>query len=125
MISADQLDSWGIQFKEGSFRPFRFPACADRVLCWVPDALHKRMSWSLPRGGYKVDHRQGGSDHRPVYLEAVLRIDPEPAAPSGPGAAQSEIATEASRLLAAVCAEDSDESPEEGVPTVSSTGSWL
>ncbi|CAE8604652.1 unnamed protein product, partial [Polarella glacialis] len=40
----------------------------------APDELHERMSWDILQGGYSVNHGQLGSDHKPVCLEAVLRI---------------------------------------------------
>lgn len=73
-INGNQLRSWGVCFKETDFRPFRFPACADRVAYWAPDGIAAHMFWSLPKGGYEVNHFQGGSDHRPVSLDAILRI---------------------------------------------------
>lgn len=75
-VGLEQMSSWGLTFKEKGFRPFRFPAAADRVIYWAPFGLDARISWQLPRGGYKVNHAQGGSDHRPVSLEVVLRIAP-------------------------------------------------
>lgn len=65
---------WGIAFKPGSFRAFRFPACADRVIYWAPNSLAPHISWKVLNGGYDVNHRQEGSDHKPVCLEAVLRV---------------------------------------------------
>ncbi|CAE7728454.1 unnamed protein product [Symbiodinium microadriaticum] len=63
-----------LDFKEGSFRPFRFPASADRLLVWAPTKLARRLRWNFPKGGYEVIHTQGGSDHRPVVLEAALTV---------------------------------------------------
>merc|ERR1712060_823202 len=44
----------------------------------APRQFSRRLSWSFPRfpqgGGYEVNHLQGGSDHRPVSVEAVLHI---------------------------------------------------
>ena len=78
------LSTWSIVFKEKDFKPFRFPACPDRVIYWAPHALHSRISWSLPRGGYEVNPAQGGSDHRPVALEAMLHIAAEAGPPEKP-----------------------------------------
>ncbi|CAK0850117.1 unnamed protein product, partial [Prorocentrum cordatum] len=72
------LDRWAIKFKEKEFKNYRFPACADRVIYWAPRGLASRISWEFPDGGTKVNHAQGGSDHRPVILEAVLRLAPAP-----------------------------------------------
>jgi len=69
-------EAWAIDFKEKDFRPFRFPASVDRIIYWAPESLAGRLSWSLPRGGYEVNHRQTGSDHRPVCLEVLLRVEP-------------------------------------------------
>mmetsp|Transcript_119413 Transcript_119413/g.338616 ORF Transcript_119413/g.338616 Transcript_119413/m.338616 type:complete len:123 (+) Transcript_119413:3-371(+) len=80
-VQSKQLKSWGVHFKESEFRPFRFPACADRIAYWAPDSLAAHMSWSLPRGGYEINHLQAGSDHRPISLEAVLRIAPVDGSP--------------------------------------------
>lgn len=77
-VGDEQLTDWGLAFKKHDFRAFRFPACADRVIYWAPDKLADRMSWELPRGGYEVNHGQLGSDHRPVSLDVVLTIAPEP-----------------------------------------------
>lgn len=73
-----QLEDWGVVFKKHDFRAFRFPACADRVIYWAPDSLADRMSWELPRRGYEVNYGQYGSDHKPVTLEAVLRLTRTP-----------------------------------------------
>lgn len=75
-LGDERLDDWGVAFKKHDFRAFRFPACADRVIYWAPNCLADRMSWELPRGGYEVNPGQLGSDHRPVALEAVLRVAP-------------------------------------------------
>lgn len=72
----DFRSDWNIEFKEEGFKTFRFPACADRVIYWAPDSLASRLSWRIPKGGYEVDHGQYGSDHKPVWLEAVLCISP-------------------------------------------------
>eukprot|EP00930_Biecheleria_cincta_P037871 TRINITY_DN26020_c0_g1_i1.p1 TRINITY_DN26020_c0_g1~~TRINITY_DN26020_c0_g1_i1.p1 ORF type:complete len:556 (-),score=98.03 TRINITY_DN26020_c0_g1_i1:107-1774(-) len=77
-LGTEQLDTWGVVFKQNAFRAFRFPACADRVIYWAPDALSDRISWEFPCGGYEVNHGQLGSDHRPVSVEAIMRIAPVP-----------------------------------------------
>eukprot|EP00931_Biecheleriopsis_adriatica_P049251 TRINITY_DN28487_c0_g1_i1.p1 TRINITY_DN28487_c0_g1~~TRINITY_DN28487_c0_g1_i1.p1 ORF type:complete len:541 (+),score=81.91 TRINITY_DN28487_c0_g1_i1:164-1786(+) len=77
-LGHERLAKCGLAFKQHDFRAFRFPACADRVIYWAPDALADRLSWELPRGGYEVNHSQLGSDHRPVSLEAVLRLSAKP-----------------------------------------------
>jgi len=69
-------EAWAIDFKAKNFRPFRFPASVDRIIYWAPDSLAGRLSWSVPRGGYEVNHLQTGSDHRPVCLEVLLRVEP-------------------------------------------------
>mmetsp|Transcript_34359 Transcript_34359/g.66464 ORF Transcript_34359/g.66464 Transcript_34359/m.66464 type:complete len:476 (+) Transcript_34359:163-1590(+) len=94
-IPGEQLEAWGLQFKEAGFRPFRFPASPDRTIYWVPDVLASRIAWSLPHGGYKVCHHQHGSDHRPVSLEAVLHVAPHNMA----AAAAAEAAAEATTRL--------------------------
>eukprot|EP00747_Dinoflagellata_sp_TGD_P061523 gnl/TRDRNA2_/TRDRNA2_152554_c1_seq1.p1 gnl/TRDRNA2_/TRDRNA2_152554_c1~~gnl/TRDRNA2_/TRDRNA2_152554_c1_seq1.p1 ORF type:complete len:595 (+),score=107.19 gnl/TRDRNA2_/TRDRNA2_152554_c1_seq1:132-1916(+) len=76
-VSDEKVAEWGLVFKKHDFRAFRFPACADRIIYWAPNSLARRMSWTFPRGGYEVNHAQGGSDHRPVSLEAELQIAPE------------------------------------------------
>jgi len=77
-LGRDHLKRYALAFKEHAFRPFRFPACADRVIYWAADSLSDRLSWELPRGGYEVNHAQLGSDHRPVTLEVILRVAPKP-----------------------------------------------
>jgi len=77
-VPNERLKAWGIAFKENDFRAFRFPACADRVIYWATDALSSRLSWSVLRDGYEVNHLERGSDHRPVSLEAMLRIASQP-----------------------------------------------
>jgi len=120
-IPGEQLEAWGLQFKEADFRPFRFPASPDRTIFWVPDVLAPRIAWSLPRGGYEVCHHQHGSDHRPVSLEAVLRVAPHnmAAAAAAEAAAQlrfqtaaEQLAERRERLLSGICQSDSDESDE-------------
>ncbi|CAE7648983.1 unnamed protein product [Symbiodinium necroappetens] len=73
-LSPKSPSSERLDFKEGSFRPFRFPASADRLLVWAPTKLARRLRWNFPKGGYEVIHTQGGSDHRPVVLEAALTV---------------------------------------------------
>lgn len=75
-VGKGKLAGWGVDFKASSWKPFRFPACADRVVVWAPLGLAARSTWELPRGGYQVCHWQHGSDHRPVILEATLKIGP-------------------------------------------------
>lgn len=120
-VGPEKLAEWGFVYKEGSFRPFRFPASADRVICWAPLGLAQRLKWELPQGGYKVLHSQDGSDHRPVTLEAVLRISPpvegganfsfqwaDPEQHSG-----MEAPMPASNILHEVCEEDDKDSDPE------------
>ncbi|CAK8996358.1 unnamed protein product [Durusdinium trenchii] len=76
-LGQEWLDRWGVAFKHNDFRSFRFPAAADRVICWASDELFDHLSLELPRGGYEVNHSQLGSDHRPVSLEVILRLWPE------------------------------------------------
>jgi len=73
-VGVSKLRHWGLEFKVNDFKPFRFPASADRVLYWAPDQLSGRISWTLPAKGYEVQHLQGGSDHRPVLLDAILHV---------------------------------------------------
>eukprot|EP00435_Cladocopium_sp_Y103_P059573 s857_g21.t1 len=54
---------WGLAFRKSSFRPFRFPACADRMIFWAPDVLAARLSWEA-NGGYKV------------WMDLLLRVAP-------------------------------------------------
>lgn len=75
-IPPEVVEGWGVQaMKKSEFRPFRFPASADRVIYWAPDVLAPRLEWRLPRGGYEVNYNQMGSDHRPVAVEALLVIN--------------------------------------------------
>lgn len=71
-----KIEEFGVAFKKGDFRAYRFPASTDRIIYWAPDALEERLSWQFPRGGYEVNYSQLGSDHRPVTLEAVLSVAP-------------------------------------------------
>lgn len=81
-LGEQKLEELGVAFKsQEKFRAYRFPASADRVIYWAPDALEQRLSWQFPRGGYEVNYSQLGSDHRPVTLEAVLRVSTDPHAP--------------------------------------------
>merc|ERR1711957_549269 len=73
-VGVDQLAQWGVFTQKGAIPAYRFPACADRVLYWAADSLFDRMTWEHPRGGYEVNHAQLGSDHRPVAVEAVLKV---------------------------------------------------
>ncbi|CAE7240994.1 slob1 [Symbiodinium natans] len=77
MVDAEEACSrWGLAFKKSAFRPFRFPACPDRMIYWAADSLNERMSWELPQGGYQVNFEQLGSDHKPVWLDLSLHIAP-------------------------------------------------
>lgn len=76
-MGEEKLVTFGLVYRKSDFRAFRFPACADRVLYWAPDALYERLSFEVLRGGYEVNHAQLGSDHRPVGLEVVLRVAPQ------------------------------------------------
>lgn len=115
------LQDWGLQFKESNFRAFRFPACADRVIYWAPLALAPRMTWELPRGGYEVNHLQAGSDHRPVSVEAILRIAPMVEGGAafsfingfGDSLALASCGAPSSGLLSEVCQSDGDDSEPE------------
>lgn len=73
-LGPEWLERWGVAFKQHDFRPFRFPAAADRVICWCPDELYDHLSFEFPRGGYEVNHQQLGSDHRPVSLEVTMKV---------------------------------------------------
>mmetsp|Transcript_36224 Transcript_36224/g.65755 ORF Transcript_36224/g.65755 Transcript_36224/m.65755 type:complete len:557 (+) Transcript_36224:76-1746(+) len=77
-LGHEQRTRCALAFKPNAFRPFRFPACADRVIYWAADSLADKLSWELPQGGYEVNHAQLGSDHRPVTLEVILRVSPKP-----------------------------------------------
>jgi len=121
-IPAEQLEAWGLQFKEANFRPFRFPASPDRTIYWVPDLLAPRIAWSLPRGGYEVCHHQHGSDHRPVSLEAVLHVSPQNMATAAAAEAAAQLRFQTATLqlgerreslLSGICQSDSDESDSE------------
>ncbi|CAK9062575.1 unnamed protein product [Durusdinium trenchii] len=77
MVDAeDACSRWGLAFqKKKNFRPFRFPACPDRMIYWAPDVLAPRLFWE-PYQGYRVNHEQRGSDHKPVWLDLLLRVAP-------------------------------------------------
>lgn len=109
-VGKQTLDDWGVLFKEYDFRPFRFPACADRVIYWAPDALGDRLSWEIFHDGYEVNHRQLGSDHRPVTVEAVLRVEKEPVRTSRELIQFDFHSSPTSRARFQQVAEDSDES---------------
>lgn len=133
-IPPELLMEWGLCFKKDAFRPFRFPASADRVVYWAPIGLDARVCWKLPRQGYEVHHKQDGSDHRPVGLEALLQLLPASALDPGDAAAASaEGASGSARAAAAlpeapkelvleVCEEDGDNSDVES-PHASRRGS--
>jgi len=76
-IGHEKMEAWGLPFSETEWRPFRFPAAADRIVYWAPSGLGERLSWSLSESGYQVCHKQGDSDHRPVYLEGTMHIAEE------------------------------------------------
>jgi len=101
-IPAERLNGWGLAYSEGDFRPFRFPSATDRVICWAPLELADRMSFSFPRTGYEVVHLQGGSDHRPVSLDVVVKVAP-------PGLVRHRTPVETPpELLRSICQEDDD-----------------
>lgn len=109
-LPPDVLKSWSLEFKEANFRNFRFPASADRIICWAPSSLARRLQWTFPQGGYKVNHLQGGSDHRPVRLEVLLQLLPADAAGN-----TAVSATEPPRaLLEAVAQDDAEDSEGAG-----------
>eukprot|EP00439_Symbiodinium_sp_Y106_P079852 s1226_g18.t1 len=124
-LSPQQLKEWGLDFKEGSFRPFRFPASADRLLAWAPRKLARRLRWSFPKGGYEVIHTQGGSDHRPVVLEAALTVVaavPDTSEPSCPDPSPE--------LIEAITQDDADNSDSGESPglfgsLVARAGGWV
>ncbi|CAJ1452213.1 unnamed protein product [Effrenium voratum] len=97
------MKSWGLDFKEAGFRNFRFPAAADRLICWAPAPLARRLQWSFPLS--QVNYRQGGSDHRPVMLEAVLTLLPEE-----PERASESRVSASPALLEAVMLADAEDS---------------
>mmetsp|Transcript_48902 Transcript_48902/g.151547 ORF Transcript_48902/g.151547 Transcript_48902/m.151547 type:complete len:510 (-) Transcript_48902:105-1634(-) len=119
-VPSEQLKAWGIVFKEGDFRPFRFPASADRVIYWASNGLASRLSWIVHRGGYQIHHTEKGSDHRPVSLEVTLRIAMDQR-PSVPSTADSE----AEPLAKEVCQSDTEESDQEAPSTTSSFWSFM
>jgi len=94
-----------------TFRPFRFPSCPDRLVYWAPKALHRRMSWVNPRKTYEVNHLQGGSDHRPVWFEAVLTLSP-PAAKENEES-RSVAAADLPNRLQSLLASDAGDSIDE------------
>jgi len=113
-----QLRNWGLDFKENSFRPFRFPSSADRIIYWAPRNLSGRISWTLPQGGYEVNHLQGGSDHRPVSLETILTITPPSADDPSPTPVHSHAEVDPARfqtILHAICQADTGDSDDDQV----------
>ncbi|CAJ1412252.1 unnamed protein product [Effrenium voratum] len=84
----EAVGRWGLAFKKSSFRAFRFPACADRMIFWAPDTLAPRLRWDLPEKGYRVDYAHQGSDHKPVWLDLVLHVAPEGEEPTSPAEAE-------------------------------------
>ncbi|CAE7239203.1 unnamed protein product [Symbiodinium natans] len=117
-LPAQRLKDWGLDFKEGSFRPFRFPASADRLLVWAPRKLARRLRWHFPKGGYEVLHTQGGSDHRPVILEATLTVAssmPEASETSLPDPSLLEPSAQLVEAITQDDAEDSDSGESPGL----------
>lgn len=127
-VPAEQLKAWGVIFKENEFRPFRFPACADRVIYWAPKALSSRLSWTVHRGGYQVNQLEKGSDHRPVSLEVTLRLtrnlpskgngSSHPASPTGsdtlaPSSPLSSLPPQHDAVVREVSQVDTDDSDSE------------
>merc|ERR1719235_1800168 len=73
----EMRDEWGLFFEPRNTKIYHFPSAADRVIYWAPDTLAARMEWHVPNGSYEMNNAQMGSDHKPVFLEAVLRVVPE------------------------------------------------
>lgn len=67
--------TWGLFFDPLDDKYHHFPAAADRVIYWAPDELADRLVWDPCC--YSVNDGQLGSDHKPVYLEAVLKVAPD------------------------------------------------
>eukprot|EP00927_Polykrikos_kofoidii_P047909 TRINITY_DN42194_c0_g1_i1.p1 TRINITY_DN42194_c0_g1~~TRINITY_DN42194_c0_g1_i1.p1 ORF type:complete len:675 (-),score=102.98 TRINITY_DN42194_c0_g1_i1:26-2002(-) len=106
-IGDEKLAEWGLTFKKNDWRPFRFPASADRILYWAPHSLADRIRFTYPNSGYEVIHAQNGSDHRPVVCEVVMELLPPNI--SRHGASQytqrsdSSMDVEASELRSSEC----------------------
>lgn len=75
-LGGDWRGQCGFKKDLSAFQDRHFPACTDRILYWAPDTLASRMSWTFPRNGYQALQCQGGSDHRPVAMEAILQVEP-------------------------------------------------
>lgn len=78
--STGALKEWGLyspnlnpKDDKAKFKPSRLPACTERVLYYAPACLKERCHWEAPRG-YEVNYLHSGSDHKPVLLEATLKI---------------------------------------------------
>lgn len=78
--SSGLLKEWGLydpsqegKSDENKFKPSRLPGCTERVLYYAPYDFLECCTWEAPRG-YEVNFLQIGSDHKPVMLEAKLRI---------------------------------------------------
>jgi hypothetical protein len=117
-LGDSQLEKFGVAFKKGDFRPYRFPASADRVIYWCPDSLAQRISWQFPKGGYSVNYRQFGSDHRPVCLEAILSFGPatEITSMASCGSVRSSVTSE-SYLEIAFEDDENDSDEDIGCPS--------
>lgn len=75
------LQEWGLYSPKlendgGKFKPSRLPACTERVIYFSPSSMQDKCRWVTARG-YEVNYLHGGSDHRPVMLEATLNIGKE------------------------------------------------
>jgi len=73
---------WGLFQQKGDgkeekgknqFKPGRLPSCTERVIYYAPAGLQQRTQWYSQRG-YEVNYQQLGSDHKPVLMEATLRV---------------------------------------------------
>merc|ERR1719313_49754 len=72
------LQEWGlynpkVEEKDGKVKPSRLPACTERVIYYSPASLLECIEWETTRG-YEVNYLHSGSDHKPVILEATLKI---------------------------------------------------
>merc|ERR1712113_29940 len=76
-VEEKRKERWGINRPLESVEPSHFPAFTDRIIYWAPEHLAQRLSWNVQQGGYQVI-QIGGSDPRPVTLEAQLQIDNVP-----------------------------------------------
>lgn len=77
-----KAEEWGLFQQKGDgkedkgkyhFKPGRCPSCTERVIYYAPASLQNRTQWYSPRG-YEVNYQQLGSDHKPVLMEATLRV---------------------------------------------------